>query len=72
MAVDEIVHPWAVGLGLLHDGPMESPGRSVSRALQRPDFHLFGTATSPEEAAGLIEVLRNQLSVNHYPEGAPE
>lgn len=46
--------------------------RDVTWALQRPDFRLYGTATSPEEASGLLEALRNQLSVDHLLQGAPE
>ena len=46
--------------------------RGASWALQRPDFRLYGTATSPEEASGLLEALRHQLSDDHPPQGAPE
>lgn len=33
-------------------------------ALQRPDFHLFGTATDPAGAAALVEDLRRQLAAD--------
>ncbi len=44
----------------------------VTWALQRPDFRLYGTATSSDEASGLLEALRSHLSVNHLLQGAPE
>jgi len=42
----------------------------VTWALQRPDFHLYGTATSAEEASVLLAALRHRLSVNY--QGVPE
>jgi hypothetical protein len=35
----------------------------VRWALQRPDFHLFGTATDAPGAADLLEDLRRQLAL---------
>ena len=35
---------------------------AATAALQRPDFHLYGTGTSPDEAAALVEHLRTQLT----------
>ena len=46
--------------------------RSVTWALQRPDFHLYGTAASVEEASVLLAALRARLSVNYPDQGAPE
>jgi hypothetical protein len=46
--------------------------RGASWALQRPDFRLYGTATSTEEASELLEALRHQLSVDRLLQGAPE
>jgi flavoprotein hydroxylase len=40
-------------------------------ALQRPDFHLFGTATDAAEAAALLADLSRQLAMNDTFEGAP-
>jgi 2-polyprenyl-6-methoxyphenol hydroxylase-like FAD-dependent oxidoreductase len=40
-------------------------------ALQRPDFHLYGTASGTEGALALVESLRRRLSTNSVaPEGA--
>jgi hypothetical protein len=39
-------------------------------ALQRPDFHLYGTATDAAEAAALLTDLRRQLATNDALEGA--
>jgi flavoprotein hydroxylase len=36
--------------------------RGVIAALQRPDFHLYGTAASPAEAAALVDHLRTHLA----------
>ena len=37
-------------------------GHDTRWALQRPDFHLYGTARSPAEAAGLLAHLRTDLA----------
>ena len=37
-------------------------GHDARWALQRPDFHLYGTARSPAEAAGLLADLRTDLA----------
>jgi hypothetical protein len=42
----------------------------VTTALQRPDFHLYGTATSPAEAAVLIAHLRTRLTDQPARQGA--
>jgi 2-polyprenyl-6-methoxyphenol hydroxylase-like FAD-dependent oxidoreductase len=39
-------------------------------ALQRPDFHLYGTATDAAGASALLTDLRQQLATNHALEGA--
>jgi hypothetical protein len=41
-------------------------------ALQRPDFRLFGTANSLDEASGLLDTLRSQFSIDHRLQGASE
>ncbi len=41
-------------------------------ALQRPDFHLYGSATSASGATSLIGDLRGRLSSVHTLEGAPK
>lgn len=43
----------------------------ATAALQRPDFHLYGTATSPDGAAALIERLTTTLANRPTPEGVP-
>lgn len=40
-------------------------------ALQRPDFHLYGTATSPAGATALLDDLRHHLSGDHKLQRAP-
>jgi hypothetical protein len=42
----------------------------ATAALQRPDFHLFGTATSPAGAVALIEHLRTRLADQPARQGA--
>lgn len=42
----------------------------ATAALQRPDFHLYGTATSPADAATLIAHLRTRLASQPAPQGA--
>jgi len=42
----------------------------ATAALQRPDFHLYGTATSPAGAAALIDHLRNRLAHQPARQGA--
>ena len=42
----------------------------ASAALQRPDFHLYGTAASPAAAAALIDHLRTRLEIQPAREGA--
>jgi flavoprotein hydroxylase len=42
----------------------------ATAALQRPDFHLYGTATSPTGAAALIEHLRSRLANQPARQGA--
>jgi hypothetical protein len=36
--------------------------RGIAVALQRPDFHLFGTATTVEGASALVRSLRDALA----------
>ena len=42
----------------------------ATAALQRPDFHLYGTARSPDRAAALIEHLRTRLVSQPTRQGA--
>ena len=42
----------------------------ATAALQRPDFHVYGTADSPAAAATLIEHLRTRLANQPAPQGA--
>ena len=42
----------------------------ATAALQRPDFHLYGTATSPAGAAALIDHLRTRLANQPVHQGA--
>lgn len=42
----------------------------ATAALQRPDFHVYGTATSPTEAAALIDHLRTRLADQPARQGA--
>jgi hypothetical protein len=42
----------------------------ATAALQRPDFHLYGTAASPADAASLIEHLRTRLANQPARQGA--
>ena len=42
----------------------------ATAALQRPDFHLYGTAASPAAAATLIEQLRTRLAIQPARQGA--
>jgi flavoprotein hydroxylase len=39
--------------------------RGIAVALQRPDFHLFGTATAVDGAAALVRSLRDALAVSN-------
>jgi 2-polyprenyl-6-methoxyphenol hydroxylase-like FAD-dependent oxidoreductase len=43
----------------------------ATSALQRPDFHLYGTACSPTGAADLIDHLRSRLASQSARKGAP-
>ena len=36
--------------------------RDTAAALQRPDFHVYGTATTAADAAALLDDLRRQLT----------
>ena len=63
------------GLVVTIDGDNEGYGRwfrehDTTAALQRPDFHLYGTATSPTGAAALIEHLRTRLANRPVRQGA--
>jgi hypothetical protein len=42
----------------------------ATAALQRPDFHLYGTAASPAATAALIDHLRTRLEIQPAREGA--
>jgi hypothetical protein len=42
----------------------------ATAALQRPDFHLYGTAASPAAAAALLDDLRTRLEIQPSREGA--
>ena len=42
----------------------------ATAALQRPDFHLYGTAASPADAAALVDHLRTRLTAQPAPQGA--
>jgi flavoprotein hydroxylase len=75
--LDEATAAWFASIGgdVVHvDASEASYGRwaaehGASWVLQRPDFHLYGSATSPAGAAGLVRDLRRQLA-GHL-EGAP-
>lgn len=45
--------------------------RDVTCAVVRPDFHVFGTATDPQGAHGLLDALRARLSYRPAGEGPP-
>jgi flavoprotein hydroxylase len=45
--------------------------RDTACALQRPDFHLYGTAVDAAGASRLLDDLRRHLSPDHALEGAP-
>ena len=42
----------------------------ATAALQRPDFHLYGSARSPDGAAALVEQLRTRLATQPTRQGA--
>jgi hypothetical protein len=42
----------------------------ATAALQRPDFHLYGSAAAPADAAALVERLRTQLTSQPARQGA--
>ena len=42
----------------------------ATAALQRPDFHLYGTAADPDRAAALVDHLRSRLAPQPAPQGA--
>lgn len=60
-----------VGAHVAADGPIEDVGGGYARwfgehgaavALQRPDFHVFGTAPALDGAAALVAALRERLA----------
>lgn len=78
LELDPEAHRWFASLGgRVVAVPAGDPvyGRwfaehDATAALQRPDFHLYGTAASPAAAAALIEHLRTQLEIRPAREGA--
>ena len=59
----------AVQLAINREQSVEETLRATS-ALQRPDFHLYGTATSPSGGAALVHDLRARLAMEPTREGA--
>ena len=42
---------------------------SCTAALQRPDFHLYGTAADPQQTGALLSGLRARISPTHQLQG---
>jgi hypothetical protein len=42
---------------------------SCTAALQRPDFHLYGTAADASQTGALLSGLRDQISQTYQPQG---
>ena len=47
-----------------------SATHSCTAALQRPDFHLYGTAADPSQTSALLSGLRDRISQMAQPQGA--
>jgi flavoprotein hydroxylase len=47
-----------------------STTHSCTAALQRPDFHLYGTAADPSQTSALLSELRDRISQMAQPQGA--
>jgi flavoprotein hydroxylase len=43
--------------------------QTCTAALQRPDFHLYGTAADPSQTGALLSGLRDQILQTHQPQG---
>jgi hypothetical protein len=77
-AIDATTRAWFESIGgrvVALDDPDPVYGRwftehDIAAALQRPDFHLYGTATTAADASALLRDLRAQLSCP-VPQGAP-
>jgi len=77
-ALDPAVRAWFESIGgnmVTLPGPDATYGRWFAEhestwALQRPDFHLYGTATSAAGASALLEDLRRQLAFDPALQGA--
>jgi flavoprotein hydroxylase len=78
IALDRDTAAWFASIGgRVATVPADDPvyGRwfaehGATSALQRPDFHLYGTATSPSGGAALVHDLRTRLAMEPTHEGA--
>jgi 2-polyprenyl-6-methoxyphenol hydroxylase-like FAD-dependent oxidoreductase len=78
IALDRDTAEWFASIGgRVATVPADDPvyGRwfaehGATSALQRPDFHLYGTATSPSGGAALVHDLRTRLAMEPTREGA--
>jgi flavoprotein hydroxylase len=78
IALDRDTAEWFASIGgRVATVPADDPvyGRwfaehGATSALQRPDFHLYGTATSPSGGAALVHDLRTRLAMEPTCEGA--
>ena len=76
--LDADTHHWFASIGgAVVAVPPEDPTyrrwfheHPSTAALQRPDFHLYGTAASPAEAVALVDHLRTRLTTRPAREGA--
>ncbi len=81
-AVDPAVHRWFASIGGTIVGCADADAEAdptyrrwfadhdATCALMRPDFSLYGTATTPADAAALMADLRRQLTLDQPLEGA--
>jgi hypothetical protein len=75
--VDDEVARWFDSIGgrvvtVTADDPVYGSwfaAHSCTAALQRPDFHLYGTAGDPPQPGALLCRLRDQMSSTHQPQG---
>jgi flavoprotein hydroxylase len=64
---------WRPLVAVPGDDPVYGPwftGHKATAALQRPDFHLYGTAADRAGTTALLEHLRTRLSAPVASEGA--
>jgi len=77
--IDPASRQWFESIGggvvpLTHPEPVHQrwfSEHAATYALQRPDFHLYGTATTAGDASALLDCLHHQLSTDPRPQGAP-